>query len=118
VKLIVEDEKSKSNCVGLRGVGEGGGRERAHIWPEFLCSGQADTGIWLCEATDPTWRGWGGWGGGQGEPDIRGPWMTPSAPEIQEGGQRESGSHAGEGPNLVHGWSTGRPSDRRLETAH
>jgi hypothetical protein len=45
------------------------GRERAHVQPEFLCSGQVNAGglpnafhsalgaIWLCEATDPTWRG-------------------------------------------------------------
>jgi hypothetical protein len=28
-----------------KGVGEGGGKEKARIWPEFLlCSGQADAG--------------------------------------------------------------------------
>ena len=49
------------------GLGEEGGEERAHVWPEFLCSGQADSGglwdafhlvpgvgIWLYEATNPT----------------------------------------------------------------
>jgi hypothetical protein len=25
----------------MGGVGEGGGRERARVWPEFLCSGKA-----------------------------------------------------------------------------
>jgi hypothetical protein len=28
----------------LWGVGERGGRERYHVWPELLCSGQADAG--------------------------------------------------------------------------
>jgi hypothetical protein len=51
---------------GYRGRGE---RERAFVWPEFWCSGRADVGglldtfhmapvgIWLREATDPTWQG-------------------------------------------------------------
>jgi hypothetical protein len=29
---------------GFVGVTEEGGKERAHVWPEFLCSGQADSG--------------------------------------------------------------------------
>lgn len=55
----------------MRGCGCRGrdGRKRAHVWPEFLCSGQADTGglldafhaarvgIWLCEVIDPTRQG-------------------------------------------------------------
>jgi hypothetical protein len=69
-----------------------GGRETASVWPEFLCSGQAEAGglpdafhlalvcIWLCEATDPTWQG-----GGQGEsPDTSSLRVTLLAPEIQE----------------------------------
>jgi hypothetical protein len=50
-------------CRGRRG------RERTCVQPEFPCFGQADVedcwtlstrprvGIWLCEATDPTWQG-------------------------------------------------------------
>ena len=55
-------------CVCVLGCGcrRRGGRERAHVQPEFLCSGQVDAGglldafhsarmgIWLCEAIDPT----------------------------------------------------------------
>jgi hypothetical protein len=59
--------------------GRGGLGESAHILPEFLCSGQVDTGglpdtfhwvpgvgIWLCEATDPT-----RWGVDKGQPPYQ-----------------------------------------------
>ena len=51
-------------------------------------------GIWLCQATGPH-----SMGGEQGAAlDTRGPRATPSAPELQERGQRKRGSHAGESP--------------------
>lgn len=46
---------------------------------------------------DPTRWGWGG-GGQVAAPNTRDPGATASAPELQERGQRERGSHAGESP--------------------
>ena len=78
-----------------------------------MLSTQPWMGIWLCEATGPH-----SMGGGQGAaPDTRSLGETLLPLEIQERGQRERGSHTGRNPCQVHGWGTGRPSDR-LEMAH
>lgn len=42
--LDAEMVKTIVLVCGTVGIGERGGRERAHILPEFLCSGQADAG--------------------------------------------------------------------------
>ena len=73
----------------------------------------APVGIWLCEATDPTWRGVGRLRGGQeAVPVNRDPRATLSAPEIWEEGRVR------EVPTQVRVLSVGRPSDGRLGTAH
>jgi hypothetical protein len=68
--------------MGYRGRG---GRERAYVQPEVLCSGQAEMGgllfIWLrvvirlCEATDPPW-----WEADKGQPPYQGPWSDTLSP--------------------------------------
>jgi hypothetical protein len=106
--------------VGHGGLGgEGGGREPASS-PSSCALGrqtQEDcwmlstwplVGIWLCEATDPSWQG------GQGAaPDTMGPKATLSS----LGRGREVPMQA-RVFSLVHGWRTARTSDRRLGRAH
>jgi hypothetical protein len=64
---------------GAMGVGKRGEWERTRIPPEFRCSGRLDAGgllhafhvapvgVWLCEATDPTW-----WVVDKGQPQVPG----------------------------------------------
>jgi hypothetical protein len=90
------------NCWELRGVGEGVGREGAHVWPEFLCSGQADAGGLLDAKLGPRWTSKplfsldGGWT--RDSPRHQGPRATPLALELQERGQKERDSHTGKSP--------------------
>ena len=70
-------------------------------------------GIWLCQATDPNQRGVD-----KGQPPIPGAPGRHTCPRSygREGRGREVTTQA-RVLSLVHGGSTGRPSDLRLETA-
>ena len=100
--LVINPASFRKANVEHEGVGEVGGRERMPTSGQSFCalgrrmlSTWPQVGIWLCEATDPTQQ----WGDkGQPLPHTRGPRATPSVLEIQERGQRERGSHAGESP--------------------